>query len=267
MGSLIFVVDGISERRDSVQRILEQEGYSVEAFATTRALDVAEQLLPALIIVAIELPDGNGMLLRDKIRQSAILAKTPVLLLADCAQKETHEVTYSNLHEYLLFPFSPLELVRAVEAMISSVRERTLSSVAADIVIDAAAMKVFVRGRQIPTTPLEFRLIDYMARHQGKVFSRDALLDAVWGELQFVTPRSVDACIRRVRRKIESDATTPRFLRTIRGIGYKLDGSAAWEAAEICGCSMCLAVRSRSKLADRSYKQQAHSSANAATYH
>jgi DNA-binding winged helix-turn-helix (wHTH) protein len=95
-------------------------------------------------------------------------------------------------------------------------------------------------------------LLEHMARHQGKVFTRDAPLDAVWGDLQFVTPRSVDACIRRIRRKIESDANVPQFLRTIRGIGYKLDGNATWEAGDACSCPRCAAIRTRSQaLAER----------------
>lgn len=248
MGPMIFVVDGVSERRSIIQQILEQAGYRVEAFATTRALDIAEQWLPALMIVAIELPDGNGIVLREKIRRSATISATPVLLLADRRMQEHRGLIESGPHEYLVFPFTPAELVSVVELALSPILDGALSSgLAADIVIDSDAMKVFVRGKEIRTTTLEFRLLDYMARHQGKVFTRDALLDAVWGDLQFVTPRSVDACIRRIRRKIESDANSPQFLRTIRGIGYKLDGNASWEAADVCPCAMCTAVRSRSK--------------------
>jgi DNA-binding response OmpR family regulator len=247
MGPVIFVVDGISERRTTVQQILEQAGYHVEVFATTRAMEVAEQWLPSLMIVAIELPDGNGVVLREKIRRSTALAMTPVLLLADSRAEQYRDLIHASPHDYLVFPFTPKELVSRLEVAISRAPGTLSHSLAADIVIDSAAMKVFVRGKEIPTTTLEFRLLDYMARHQGKVFTRDALLDAVWGDLQFVTPRSVDACIRRIRRKIESDSTSPQFLRTIRGIGYKLDGNATWEAADICHCRMCAAVRSRSK--------------------
>jgi DNA-binding response OmpR family regulator len=248
MGPLIFVVDGVSQRRSVVQEILEQAGYRVEAFATTRAIEVAEQWLPSLIIVAIELPDGNGIVLREKIRRSTALAMTPVLLLADSRLSEYRDVIYSTPHEFLVYPLTAVELVNKIEAALSPAGDNTLAHLLpADIVIDSAAMKVFVRGKEIRTTTLEFRLLDYMARHQGKVFTRDALLDAVWGDLQFVTPRSVDACIRRIRRKIESDSTSPQFLRTIRGIGYKLDGNATWEAADICHCRMCAAVRSKSK--------------------
>jgi DNA-binding winged helix-turn-helix (wHTH) protein len=109
-------------------------------------------------------------------------------------------------------------------------------------------MRVAVRGKEIATTILEFRLIDYMARHQGKVFTRDALLDAVWGDLQFVTPRSVDACVRRIRRKIELHSSSPALLKSVRGIGYKLEARPVWEAQdELCDCPTCSAARMRSK--------------------
>ncbi len=249
MGPLIFVVDGLSERRSSIQHTLEAAGYRVEAFATTRAVDVAEHLLPSLMIVAIELPDGHGVVLREKVRRTPALSVTPVLLLADNRSEIHRNLIQSSPHEYLLFPLAPRELLDTVEAVLSPAADGSLSPVlSADIVIDSAAMKVFVRGKEIRTTTLEFRLLEYMAQHQGKVFTRDALLDAVWGELQFVTPRSVDACIRRIRRKIEFDSNSPQFLRTIRGIGYKLDGNAAWEAADVCQCPLCTAVRTRSKV-------------------
>ena len=253
MGRLIFVIDGISERRHLIRQILEQGGYRVEAFATTRALEVAEQWLPALMIVALELPDGNGIVLREKIRRSNALKTTPVVFIADMRLNEYRELINSSPQDYLISPFVPGQLVSAVEASLSLATNHPVpASLAADIVIDSTAMKVFVRGREIRTTTLEFRLLEHMARHQGKVFTRDALLDAVWGDLQFVTPRSVDACIRRIRRKIESDSNMPQFLRTIRGIGYKLDGNATWEAGDACSCPRCAAIRTRSQaLAER----------------
>ena len=248
MGPLIFVVDGMSERRTLIHQVLEQAGYRVEAFATTRALEIAEQWFPALMIIAIELPDGNGVVLREQISRSTSLAATPVILLVDRRLSEYRDLVHSSPHEYLVSPFASRELLGLVETRLGSAGDTALgASLAADIVIDSAAMKVFVRGKEIRTTTLEFRLLEYMARHQGKVFTRDALLDAVWGDLQFVTPRSVDACIRRIRRKIESDANAPQFLRTIRGIGYKLDGNTAWEEEDVCTCPMCTGVRTRSK--------------------
>jgi DNA-binding response OmpR family regulator len=86
-------------------------------------------------------------------------------------------------------------------------------------------MKISVRGTEIVTTALEFRLLYYLVHNQARVFSRDQLLDAVWGT-QFVELRSVDACVRRLRRKIEPDPLRPMYLKTIRGAGYCLQAAA-----------------------------------------
>ena len=80
-----------------------------------------------------------------------------------------------------------------------------------------------VDGAVVPTTTREFRLLDYLARHSSRVFTRDQLLDAVWAEGSFVTPRSVDVYVRRLREKIEPDPENPTYLKTLRGIGYRFD--------------------------------------------
>ena len=92
-----------------------------------------------------------------------------------------------------------------------------------NVEIDAHAMQLRVDGELVTTTATEFRLLDYLARHPGRVFSRDHLLDAVWGDARFVTPRSVDVYVRRIREKIEADAETPRYLKTMRGAGYRFE--------------------------------------------
>jgi DNA-binding response OmpR family regulator len=121
------------------------------------------------------------------------------------------------------------------------------SSKGGDILINSSAMRVAVCGKEITTTTLEFRLIHYMASHQGEAFTRDALLDAVWEDLQFVTPRSVDACVRRIRRKIEPNSSSPIFLKSVRGVGYKLDATPVWETSADCECAACSGARMRAK--------------------
>src|SRR5438309_7828152 len=92
-----------------------------------------------------------------------------------------------------------------------------------DIEIDPGAMTLNVRGSPVPTTATEFRLLDYFARHVGRVFTRDQLLDAVWRDTSYVTPRSVDVYVRRIREKIERDPENPRYLKTVRGAGYRFE--------------------------------------------
>lgn len=251
MMPLVFVVDGVPERRSVIQRDLEKAGYAVEIFATMRALEAAERQQPPVMIVAIDLPDGSGIAFCDKILHSPSLSHTAVILLAGTKRDKYRAVLESNADDCVSFPLAPGELVSATEgALLRASGRRPPSAEVADMVIDSSAMKIFVAGKLVSTTTLEFRLLDYMARHPGKVFTRDALLDAVWGDLQFVTPRSVDACIRRIRSKIEIQSASPRFLKTIRGIGYTLDAKPAWESdGEPCQCAICMAARSREKSA------------------
>jgi two-component system phosphate regulon response regulator PhoB len=92
-----------------------------------------------------------------------------------------------------------------------------------DLQIDISSMTVRVEGRTVLTTVREFRLLEYLARHRGRVFTRDQLLGAVWKESSFVTPRSIDVFVRRLREKIEKDARHPNYLKTMRGVGYRFE--------------------------------------------
>jgi two-component system phosphate regulon response regulator PhoB len=92
-----------------------------------------------------------------------------------------------------------------------------------DLEIDASSMTVRVQGGAVLTTVREFRLLEYLASHRGRVLTRDQLLDAVWKETPFVTPRSIDVYVRRLREKIEADPRHPKYLKTLRGIGYRFE--------------------------------------------
>jgi DNA-binding response OmpR family regulator len=246
---LIFVVDGDPERRSFLKFVLEQAHYEVALFASMWVLEAVAEQRPAAIIIASELPDGSGITLLDLMRLRAELANTPIFMMTD---KKTDERlgALASQDKVLNTPLVPERILDAVGAAVRGEHPPQSGAFpkSAEVLIDASAMKVFINGRELATTTLEFRLIDYMARHQGKVFTRDALLDAVWGDLQFVTPRSVDACIRRIRRKVAGDLVLPQFMRTIRGVGYKLDAQPKWVAGSgICNCKVCSAVRLRAQ--------------------
>ncbi len=253
MRQLIFVVEGDAEASYIARDSLERAGYGVRTFPTVDVVHEAELARPSLLLIAMLLPDGNGIQLCRQIRENSALSRTPVVFMLD-EDSEEHRILAldSGGDDCIVKPFSPRELAARVQAVLRrqasalrGVREET-----ADLVIDSSAMKVSVRGTEIPTTSLEFRLIEYLARHRGQVFTRDLLLDAVWGDMQFVTPRSVDACIRRIRDKIEPDRTTPTYLKTVRGVGYRLDAVAAWQftSSDGCNCIACTMPLGVSKL-------------------
>ncbi len=243
MKQLIFVLEEDTQVCELARHCLEEAGYNVLTFATPNVIQEAADKHPSLMLISMMMRDGNGLDLCRRIRESHALAKTPVVfLIPEYAEEHRALALESGGDDCIVKPFSPRELVARVQAVLrrfSPIRGRSQAE-SADLVIDSLAMKLSVRGTEVPTTSLEFRLIEYLARHRGQVFTRDLLLDAVWGDMQFVTPRSVDACIRRIREKIEPDRTSPTYLKTIRGVGYRLDAVTAWQLTPNDGCN-CLA--------------------------
>jgi DNA-binding response OmpR family regulator len=264
MKQLIFVVEDEGEVRERARQCLEGAGYVVRTFSTANVIQEAEDNRPSLMLITMVMPDGNGLDLCRRIRENHILARTPlVFLIPEAAEEHRALALESGGDDCIVKPFSSRELVARVQAVLRrftppASRSRMES---ADLVIDSLAMKLSVRGSEVPTTSLEFRLIEYLARHRGQVFTRDLLLDAVWGDMQFVTPRSVDACIRRIREKIEPDRASPSYLKTIRGVGYRLDAVAAWRftSTDGCSCIACTTPLGPSKLAHTAERRRRHS--------
>lgn len=243
MKQTIFLVDDQSDGCKSAKECLKSAGFAIRTVSVRSVVEEAEENRPSLILTGVLMTGGNGLDLCRRIRENRLLARTPlVFLLPKAAEEHRALVLESGGDDCIVTPFSPRELVARVQAVL----RRFALPVArpgtpADLIIDSLAMKISVRGTEVRTTSLEFRLIEYLARHRGQVFTRDLLLDAVWGGMQFVTPRSVDACIRRIREKIEPDRARPTYLKTVRGVGYRLDAVAAWHVApnDGCTCRVC----------------------------
>ena len=186
----------------------------------------SERQRPTLFILDIMVPGRDGLELCRQIRQTPLLSSTPVIFLT-AKSGEADRILGLELgaDDYIPKPFSPRELVARVKAVLRRF-ERPLSQSllkVGEIEIDPNAMTLTVRGQLVGTTATEFRLLDYFARHSGRVFSRDQLLDSVWRDTAYVTPRSVDVYVRRIREKIEPDPESPRYLKTVRGAGYRFE--------------------------------------------
>jgi DNA-binding response OmpR family regulator len=225
--AIIFVVEDDPDISRLVRHHLEADCFSVRLFSSgTGVLAEAERARPALFLLDIMVPGNDGLDLCRRIREHAGLAMTPVIFLT-AKSSEADRVLGLDLgaDDYIPKPFSPRELIARVKAVLRRF-ERPLSPTPiriADIEIDPGAMVLSVRGRPVTTTATEFRLLDYFARHAGRVFTRDQLLDSVWRDTAFVTPRSVDVYVRRIREKIEPDPENPRYLKTVRGAGYRFE--------------------------------------------
>lgn len=229
MASTIFLLEDDTDISRLVTLHLQSAGYTVRAFVSAAdVLAPAEAEPPALFLLDIMVPGGGGVDLCRRLRLNPTLSMVPIIFLTALAS-EADRVQGLELgaDDYITKPFSTREMVARVKAVLRRF-ERTEAPETirfGDIEIDGGAMQLRVRGELVTTTATEFRLLDYLARHPGRVFSRDQLLDAVWGDARFVTPRSVDVYVRRIREKMEDDAEAPRYLKTMRGAGYRFDRS------------------------------------------
>lgn len=223
----IFVVEDDPDISRLVRHHLEAAGFNVKLFLTGHAVVAeSERQRPTLFILDIMVPGRDGLELCRQIRQTQSLAAIPIIFLT-AKSSEADRILGLEMggDDYIPKPFSPRELVARVKAVLRRF-ERPLSQSpikVGEIEIDPGAMTLMVRGQPVTTTATEFRLLDYFARHLGRVFSRDQLLDSVWRDTAYVTPRSVDVYVRRIREKIEPDAENPRYLKTVRGAGYRFE--------------------------------------------
>jgi DNA-binding response OmpR family regulator len=223
----IFVVEDDPDISRLVRLHLENEGFPVRVYLnSTAVISDAERQRPALFVLDIMIPGRDGLELCRTIRQTLGLASVPVIFLT-ARSSESDRVLGLELgaDDYIAKPFSPRELVARVKAVLRRFERPLLPSPlqVGEIEIDPSAMTLTVRGQTVPTTATEFRLLDYFARHLGRVFTRDHLLDSVWRDTSYVTPRSVDVYVRRIREKIEPDPENPRYLKTVRGAGYRFE--------------------------------------------
>ncbi len=224
---MILIVEDDADISRLMKHHLEAADFQVKTFDSAFGVIAdAEKQPPEIFLLDVMIPGGDGLELCRRIRQNAALATIPVIFVT-AKISETDRVLGLELgaDDYITKPFSPRELVARVKAVLRRF-ERPLAPQllkAGDIEVDTGAMVLTVRGKKVATTATEFRLLDYLARHAGRVFTRDQLLDAVWRDTQFVTPRSVDVYVRRIREKIERDPESPRMLKTVRGAGYRFE--------------------------------------------
>jgi DNA-binding response OmpR family regulator len=226
---LIYVVEDDPDVSLLIEHNLRTAGYEVSTFFSgAPVVPMATRKQPALFLLDIMLPGISGFDLCRQIRQHEKLSKTPVIFLSARTQEPDRVQAFDVGGDgYITKPFSPRELIARVRNVLRILPETPTHETIelGDLEIDVASMTVRVAGKTVPTTVREFRLLEYLARHRGRVFTRDQLLDAVWKEGSFVTPRSIDVFVRRLREKIERDPRHPRYLKTLRGIGYRFEAA------------------------------------------
>src|ERR1700730_16312262 len=225
---LVFVVEDEEDIARLISHNLQAAGVDVRSFVSGGSV-VSEALreMPSLFLLDVMLPGADGFDICRQIRQTSALSSVPIIFLtAKTGESDRVKGLELGGDDYITKPFSPRELVARIRRVL-----RGLGQVPAppevlrlgDLEIDPSSMTVQMQGRTVLTTVREFRLLEYLATHRGRVMTRDQLLDAVWKETPFVTPRSIDVYIRRLREKAELDPRHPQYLKTLRGIGYRFE--------------------------------------------
>jgi two-component system alkaline phosphatase synthesis response regulator PhoP len=221
----ILVVDDEPTILDTVRAYLEQEGYTVHtAVDGPSALKAARAFRPQLIVLDIMLPGIDGLEVLRRLRQESDV----YVLMLTARADETDKIVGLTVgaDDYLTKPFSPRELVARVKAIMRRDRgtgptEPTL--VFTNIRIEPDSRRAWKDDELLDLTPIEFDLLYTLARHRGRVLSREQLIELVWGYDYYGDERVVDVHIGRLRKKIESDPANPALIATVRGAGYRFE--------------------------------------------
>ncbi|MCK9363506.1 MAG: winged helix-turn-helix domain-containing protein [Syntrophales bacterium] len=231
----IVVADDEQDIVELVSFNLEQEGFSViKAGNGRKALELIRAKKPDLVILDLMMPEMNGMDVCRVVRGNAETADIPIIMLTAKADPLDKILGLEiGADDYITKPFHVREMIARVRSVLRrSERKAQLDVAKADddqrellacggIQMDLGSYRVTLDGKPVELSSREFKLLHFFIFHPGRVYSRDQLLDRVWGDEAFVEPRTVDVHISRLRSVIEPDKENPRYILTVRGIGYK----------------------------------------------
>ena len=221
--SRILIVEDEADIALGLEDDLTAEGYDVEvARDGETACRRGREASWDLILLDVMLPKKDGFDVCRELRRSGV--HTPIILLTAKAQ-EAEKVLGLELgaDDYVTKPFSPRELRARIKALLRRLSRPAVCRFG-DVEVDFARAEVRRAGETLEVTPIEFKLLSVFIQRRGRVLSREQLLDAAWDRDVHVTDRAVDAHIVNLRRKIEPEPAEPRFLLSVRGLGYRFDG-------------------------------------------
>jgi DNA-binding response OmpR family regulator len=222
----VLVVDDEEAIAEAVRARLESEGFRVlVALDGPQAIEVHREQHPDLVVLDLMLPGMDGLEVCAEIQRTSW---TPVLMLTARTEEADKVAGFAvGADDYLTKPFSLRELTVRVKAILRRMERMRAVQVEGPLVrdgleVDAGRRRVSVDGAEVQLTPLEFEILLTLVRDPGVVFSRELLMDRVWGYRDYAGGRVVDSHVARIRRKLGEDGNEPRFIRTVHGVGYAL---------------------------------------------
>jgi DNA-binding response OmpR family regulator len=223
----VLVVDDEEAIAEAVRARLQSEGYEVlVAGDGPEAIRVCDEQHPDLVVLDLMLPGMDGLEVCTVIQRERWV---PVLMLTARTEEADKVAGFAvGADDYLTKPFSLRELAVRVRAILRRVERATVLEATSPpepiehrgLAVDASRHRVTVDGQEIALTPLEFEILLTLAREPGVVFTREQLMDRVWGYRDYAGGRVVDSHVARIRRKLSEDGNEPRFIRTVHGVGY-----------------------------------------------
>jgi DNA-binding response OmpR family regulator len=204
---------------------LEKEGFVLTGLQTGRgAIEFCRQAKPDLILLDIMLPDSDGLDICKGIRRDPDLASVPVIFLTARAS-ETDRIVGLELgaNDYVVKPFFVRELIARIKLQFRNQSAPPKMLEAGGLTLDRTSCQVRMDGAPLSLTATEFRLLEFFMGRPGVVFSRDQLLNAVWGQDRAITDRAVDVYVLRLRQKVERDPANPNLIHSVRGFGYTFE--------------------------------------------
>jgi DNA-binding response OmpR family regulator len=210
---------------------LEKEGFSLSGSQTGKgALELCRRVRPDLILLDIMLPDSDGLDICKGIRNDAELMQIPIIFLTARAS-ETDRIVGLELgaNDYIVKPFFIRELIARIKLQFRSQTAPVRVLKVGGVELDRSSCQARLDGELLALTATEFRLLEFLMSRTGVVFSRDQLLNAVWGQDRAITDRTVDVYILRLRQKIERDPANPSLIHSVRGFGYSFEPQKAEE--------------------------------------
>lgn len=230
----IVLIEDDSDLYSLLKYNLEKEGFSLTGSQTGKgALDLCRRVRPDLVLLDIMLPDSDGLDICKGIRNEPDLAQVPIIFLTARAS-ETDRIVGLELgaNDYIVKPFFVRELIARIKLQFRAhaVPVRVLKS--GGIELDRSSCQARLGNELLSLTATEFRLLEFLMSRIGVVFSREQLLNAVWGQDRAITDRTVDVYVLRLRQKIEADPANPKLIHSVRGFGYSFEPRTADAEAE-----------------------------------